>query len=751
MKRKLFTTLIIFILILQSFAAISSPMENRPPTDANIFGHVIDAENEEHIPFVNIIIKDTRIGAITDASGHYIITNLPPGKHILIAQSMGYARTEVEFEAISDRSVEVDIILKKTGIDLDEVVLTASPTGSGFRYQPDDVLTGEMLQRRSEPSFGEMLNGKPGVAMRSMGSAPARPVIRGMDGDRILILENGERMGDISETSADHSISLDPLVASRLEVVRGPASLLYGSSALGGVINLMTTDIPDQWDKGLTGVASGQGATMNEMGAGFGRLTYGSETWAASGRFAMRKAGNITTPNGIVSETLMQNFDGALGVGINNGSLIGGISISFADQTFQIPEDPDPEEVIELRADRLSVQGRFGREFKGLFFDKAQLRFNAAQFGQQEVVIITPEGQPSEEEVPLNYGQRAISSTLTLQHRAAGIFDRGALGFSFMGQTLEVGGFEAYTPGEQKITAAIFTFQEIPLSNILRLQMGLRLDYQNSKALQNDVYPDIDQSRNSFNYSGSIGLNIRPVESIEIGGQFARSHRNPRVEELFSNGVHLGAGVFEVGNPDLLDEIGHGGDLFMRFTRGIAAIELAAFVNDFQNYIVFQPTGQIHQPSGYPIFEYLEGRARLYGGELSGAFSLVNGLSLNSGIDLVYGNRVDPLAEDENLPFIPPLRFNNMLEYDFGVGWIGTTIQMVDAQNRVAPDEEVTEGYTLLGFQAGYRLNFNGRHVFILRLENALNESYRDHLSRIEDRNVYMPGRNFNLTYRWFF
>jgi len=751
MKNILFILLIFITHFLQPFYANSKPQENRPPTDANIFGHVIDGSNGGHIPFANIIVKGTRMGAITDASGHYILSNLPPGKHTLVVQSMGYAKTEVEFEAISDRNIEVDIILERTGIDLDEVVLTASPTGSGFRYQPDDVLTGEMLQRRSEPSFGEMLNGKPGVAMRSMGSAPARPVIRGMDGDRILILENGERMGDISETSADHSISLDPLVASRLEVVRGPASLLYGSSALGGVINLMTTDIPDQWDKGLTGVASGQGATMNEMGAGFGRLTYGNKNWAASARFAMRKAGNITTPNGIVPETLMQNLDGAVGIGINNGSLVGGISVSFSGQTFQIPEDPDPSEIIELRADRLSVQGRFGKDLKGSFFDKAQLRFNAAQFGQQEVVIITPEGQPSEEEVPLDYRQNALSSTLTLQHRAAGIFDRGALGFSFMGQTLEVGGFEAYTPGEQKITAAVFTFQEVPLSNVLRLQMGLRLDYQNSKALQNDVYPDIDQSRNSFNYSGSIGLNIRPVESLEIGGQFARYHRNPRVEELFSNGVHLGAGVFEVGNPDLLDEIGHGGDLFMRFTHGIAAIELAAFINDFQNYIVFQPTGQIHQPSGYPIFEYLEGRARLYGGELSGAFALAGGLSLNSGIDLVYGNRIDPRAEDEDLPFIPPLRFNNMLEYDFDIGWIGTTIQIVGTQNRVAPDEEITKGYTLLGFQAGYRLNFNGRHVFILRLENALNESYRDHLSRIEDRNVFMPGRNFNLTYRWFF
>src|SRR5690554_5248907 len=218
---------------------------------------------------------------------------------------------------------------------------------------------GEEIQRRSEPSFGEMLNGQPGVAMRSMGSAPARPVIRGMDGDRILVLENGERMGDISETSADHSISLDPLAASRVEVIRGPASLLYGSSALGGVINLMTTDIPDQWEEGLSGVVSAQGATMNNMGAGFGRLTYGGEKNAFSGRMALREAGDITTPEGKIPGTFMHNYDGSLGWGMNHKKLNGGLSLSVSDQAFGIPESIDvPEESVEIRAGRMALQGR---------------------------------------------------------------------------------------------------------------------------------------------------------------------------------------------------------------------------------------------------------------------------------------------------------------------------------------------------------------------------------------------------------
>ncbi len=746
------TLIISLFLLLTTRSFSANPAEQRPPTDANIFGHVIDAQTGEHLPFVNLLIKGTRIGTITDATGHYILTNLTPGTHVLIAQSMGYARTEVEIEAIKDKTIEVDIDLEPTGINLEEIVLTSSPTASGFRYQPDAVFTGEKLQRRSEPSFGEMLNGQPGVTMRSFGSAPARPVIRGMDGDRILILENGERMGDISETSADHSISLDPLVASRLEVVRGPASLLYGSSALGGVINLMTTDIPDQWDAGFTGVVSGQAATMNNMGAGFGRINWGGDNNAASARFAMRQSGDITTPDGSLPGTSMNNYDGAIGWGIDNGTLNGGLSLSLSNQVYEIPESIDePDESVEIRARRYSFQGRFGRDFTGSFFDKAQVRFNATHFFQQEIEIETLEDGSRDEDIELEYDQYAFSSTLTLQHKPVGILARGAMGFSFMGQRLNIGGDEAYTPGESRISMAMFTFQEVPLSNQLRFQFGLRLDFQNSQALTNELFPDISMSRNTFNYSGSLGLNIRPSESLEIGGQFARSHRNPIVEELFADGAHLGAGVYERGNPLLKDEIGHGGDVFGRLRLDFAEIELALFVNDFSNYIVFQPTGEFDEASGYYIFEYVQGHARLHGGELSAAFRLAEGFEWQSGIDVVRGRRIIDEQPNEDLPFIPPFRFNNQLEYDFQRGWVGASFMAVAKQNRVAPEEEHTDGYNLLGFQAGYRLNFNGRHVIILRVENALDTTYRDHLSRIEDRNMIMPGRNFNLTYRWFF
>lgn len=751
MKRIVSITLL-FLAFNQILAVSTHPdPPQRPGTDANIFGHVLDAETGEHVPFVNLIIKGTRIGTITDATGHYFLTNLPVGKHTLVVQSIGFETTEVSFEIREKQTLEIDIEVNRRAIDLEGIVLTASPTSSGFRYQPDAVLLGESLQRHSEVSFGEMLNGQPGVAMRSMGSAPARPVIRGLDGDRILVLENGERMGDISETSADHAISLDPLAASRVEVVRGPASLLYGSSALGGVINLMTTDIPDDWDHGLKGVISAQGATMNKMGAGFARATYGTEKLAGTMRIAFRKAGDIQTPVGTVPGTHVTNYDGAVGLGLNGDNLKGGLSFSMANQSFGIPDfENEPGYQVEIRAQRNALQGRFHRRFNS-FFDQAQLRFNTSRFLQHEVEITTEADGSKTEEIQLEYDQMAISSTLTFQHKPAGFFDRGAVGLSLQGRVLDVIADNAYTPGDQRMSLGVFTFQEIPLSVTTRMQFGVRIDFQSVKARSSESFPNVDLSRSTVNYSGSFGLNYRPVNGMEIGGQFARSHRNPSVEELYANGVHLGAGVFERGNVNLKDEIGHGGDLFVNWENKRFSVEIAGFINYFRNFIVFQPTGQLDEATGYPVVEYQGAEARLMGSEIQTRVKMTENLILTGTVDYVHGKRIANGKNGEFLPFIPPLRFTSELEYNKPNYWIGIKFQAVARQSRVAPEEEITDGYTLFGLVAGYRLDFKGRHVLILRADNLLDAKYRDHLSRMEDRNFLMPGRNFSLAYRWFF
>lgn len=738
---------IVLSILLYSFCSLSATITNSDQEPGNNVYGIIKSNSGETIPFINLILEGTRQGTFTDASGNFRLRNVPSGNHTIIIQGMGYETKKHEFEIRQGQVLEINLEVVYSGLDLDEIVVTSSPTARGFRYQPDNVYTGEELQKRSEISFGQMLDGEPGVAMRSMGPAPSRPVIRGLDGDRILILQNGERMGDISETSAGHAISLDPLASSRVEVVRGPASLLYGSSAIGGVINLMTNDIPEDWDTGPSGVVSLQGASMNQMGAGFGRFAFGNENWASTGRFGYRKAGDVRTPDGVIPSTSTENYDGSVGVGFKNDKTTGGFNISMGNQTYGIPEEfEDPFLSAEVRIQQQMMQGRLNFGINN-FFDKAQLRVHASRFIQKEMELDVIDGI-NHEDVEVQFDKYNVSSTLTVQHKPVGILDRGAVGLSIYGRKLDIKGAYGFTPNEERFNIGLFTFQEIPLSTKMRLQFGGRLDFQRAMAISNQ-FLEMDQNRDAFVYSGSLGLNYRPADGYEIGGQIARSHRYPMLEEMFALGPHLCAGTYEIGNYNIGDEIGYGTDFFARWTNGIVQTELAVFYNHFSNFIIMQPTGDIHEDSGFPIVEYQEDRARLYGGEAILGWKIAGGLSADLIIDYVMGQRLS--ADKEFLPFMPPFRFSGSMEYDYGKGWIGTRVRAIAAQDNIALEEISTPGYTLLGANAGYRLNGSGNHVLILRVENLLDKKYRDHLTRIEERNFPMPGRNFNLSYRWFF
>lgn len=710
-----------------------------------IRGTIISEEDQKPISFISLILENTRIGTTTDEQGQFILENVPEGEYHILIRGLGYVTTRKAISLAQENLLSLEISIPQSIYNLEEVVFTASPTASGFRYQSDLSFVGEALQKRSEVSFGEMLDGEPGLAMRSLGSAPARPVIRGMDGDRILILEHGERMGDVSESGAGHSLTMDPLSASRVEVVKGPASLMYGSSALGGVINLMTTDIPEEWNMGPTGVLSMQGATMNNMGAGFGRYTYGHEKWATTGRISYRGSGDITTPEGKMPGTYMNHYDGAMGFGFQRAAMNGGISLSANNQAYGLPEHiDDPNEKIEVRQQRYSAQGRFNFIRDG-FFDKTQIRFNATNLYQEELELEMEDGI-WEEHLEMYHQKNAFSTTITTQHQPHGIFDRGAVGVNIHGHNLIIEGDEAYTPGERRFNAGMFVYQEIPLTLRLRMQAGARLDVQHTGALANKIFPDVNQTRNAANFTGSAGMNYRPAKHLEIGGQFARSHRNPMVEELFANGPHLCSGVYEKGNTNLKDEIGHGGDLFINWRNEWISFELAGFLNVFQNFIIFEPIGITDPESNLPVFEYMGDEARFYGGELSTEIRPIKVFRLGMSMDYVNARRNSD--NREYLPFIPPLRFMTETEYDFGRGWISTRLRSVATQSKVAPEEASTGGYNLLGMAIGFRINYSGNHIIILRADNLLNNKYRDHLSRVEERNYPMPGRNFNLAYR---
>lgn len=669
-------------------------------------------------------------------------------------EAVGFETTTRIVDVPADAPLLFELV--PSPLRLDEVVTTASPLATGVAYQAAQALDREALARRMDSSMGAILDGESGVAMRSFGVAPARPVIRGFDGDRVLILQDGQRMGDLSETAADHAIALDPVNVSRAEVVRGPASLLYGSSALGGVVNLMTDDIPREWSRGLSGGVLTHGATMNRSASGMARALWGGSDWAAGGRLSARNAGDVRTPESRLPGTHLRSLDGQMGAGFDGshagGRLEGGVSFSFEDRTYGVPEAiDDPAEEVEIDMARQSLSSRIGWDSgDGRWIRDVELRVRANRMDQQEWEReFGALGARMEEDPELSFLQYSASGSAMLRHGGLGPLSEGAVGVELRRRSLDVGGEAAFTPGTRDRVLGLFTFQERPVGETTRIQVGARLEGQASRTLENDFFPDLDGRRSSTAVSGAVGLRHEFDGGWEVGMQIARAHRFPGLEELHARGPHLGAGAFEVGNPELGDEVGIGADLFLKRRLGRGVLEISAFSTRVDDFIAFQPTGGIDEPSGLPVFEYQPVDATLSGFEVAGSAQVTTAMEVHFGVDYVRG--AERSAEATPLPTMPPLRGRIGLAWEPGLWNVAVTGRQVATQSRVAREEEPTPGYALLDFRIGRDLDHSGRHSVILRVDNATDQLHRDHLSRVEERGFPMPGRNVNLIYRWSF
>jgi iron complex outermembrane receptor protein len=601
------------------------------------------------------------------------------------------------------------------------------------------------------PSLGEILEGAPGVTTRSFGSAPARPVIRGFDGDRVLVILIGERLGVLSSTAVDHAVGLDPLSMNRVEVVRGPASLLYGSSAIGGVVNMFSNDIPNEWDAaGVTGTAATQASSMNNMGAGMLRVQHGDDHFAATGRMIYRQGGDLRTPDGRLPDTALENLSYGAGVSYRTGSgaFESGFSVSGMDYDYGLPEAIDTnDESIEIRMNRINLQSVSTLK-TDRFFELIEVRLQYSDYYHEEIAASRVQANQVFESRDITFEQESLSSSLLLRHRQTGIL-KGALGFSFNFNSLNVGGGDALTPNADGYFLAGYLYEEFQLSDILSLKAGARMEWKEAFVRENELFTDTEtfSDRNDLIFSGAMGLNVSPGEHWTAGLQVARAFRTPTIEELYSFAEHAAAGSFDVGNPNLDNEISLGTDLFLRYNRSRLQGEVSLFLNSIDNFVDFTPTGDIHEPSRLPIFEYQSKDAILWGFEYETDVVITRNFMIGAGIDYVRGR--ERSVEQNNLTFMPPLRTKLKAMYDTGDFWIGPRVTIVNKQDKVAPNEDPTDGYWLLSLGAGYR--FDQAVTLSLRANNLLNRSYRDHLSRVENRDAPMPGRHVNVMLRWEF
>jgi iron complex outermembrane recepter protein len=721
-----------------------------PADSARIDGVVVDAETGQ--PLGGTLVRIVGLGRqdVAHENGEFHLVNLPAGRHTVVFERIGY-RQEVRIVELARRQVvELRVEMRPSALALPGIVVTGTAGArlGGEAVRPVNVVSGQELARKLDATLASTLQNEPGLAVTSIGPATARPVIRGLGGDRVLVLEDGARAGDLSSSSGDHALSVDPLNAQRIEVVRGPSALLYGSNAIGGVINVIRDEVPSSVPDRATGMVTLQGQSMNSgLGAG-GSALVGAGEYALRGEGSFRTGSDVRTPTGPLSNTDLRTYSLAAGASRVTGRGHGGLAYRYYDNAYGIPGGfvgSHPEGVdIEMRRHSLHGEAHLRRSFgpfQALDLDAIYTNYYHRELEAADII-------------GTEFGLLTAAAEVIARHDERGPFSAGALGTRFSWTDFVAGGSTS-TPPSQEWTAAAFLLEEMALGRT-RLQGGARIDWHRIAPGDTTTQLDIGRvrTRTFASVSASLGAvyELTPVTSVGVSA--ARAYRTPDTGELFSQGPHLAAFSYEVGNPDLNAETGFGLDAFIRVAHDRMHGELAVFRNALNDYIYYRDTGTLSS-GGLPIHQATGADAVLDGVEASFSWELVRHVVASGVVSWVRGTLT---TDDTPLPMMPPLHGHLAGRYERPAYAVGVTVRAAAEQDRVAAAEfeTATPGYTTLDFDAGYRWSALGRvHSITMRLDNATDALILDHLSRIRDRDTGVrapgPGRNVSLIYRVIF
>lgn len=752
-------------------AALTAPIAPRPVAaqeqqlrTGTLSGTVVRAESGRPLHAAVVRVAGTARATVTDAEGHFRLAEVPPGPQTLVVEHIGYRTIREPVDVTVGETVRLRLEMESSPVTLEELVVTATLGARALSQalRPTLAVAGRELERKMEGTVAATLREEPGLSVRSMGPAPARPVIRGLGGDRILILEDGERVGDVSSVSADHAVAIDPLSARQIEVVRGPAALFYGSNALGGVINVVREEIPRELpEEGRVELAV-HGQTASPGVAGSGTLTQAAGPLAFRLEGTGRTAGDLRTPLGTTSNTGLDTFNGAAAASWVGEWGHAGTSVRFFRSDYGIPPDPvagHPAGVdVEQRRSGWRGEGRWGRGLGP--FSEVVLTGSWTDYEHREL--------EASGEVGSRYGLITRTGEAQAMHEAWGPFTRGGVGVRLQEVRYGADAGRGLIRADE-LSAGLFVLEELELGR-WEVEAGARYDLQRSQPRSGQPVRGVPVRERTFHsLSGSLALLHEVAEGVQVGVSGARAFRTPSPEELFSQGPHLAAYTYEVGNPELRSETGYGTDLFLRVGRETLRAELAGFWNEIDDFVYPENTGETR--GNLFVYRFANADARFVGGEASLEWTLATDLRLDATASYVRGTN---LLEDEPLPFVPPLSGHLDLRYEperwFAMlGWRWVTEQdrvptppelpfgqeycpaggEPDATCRPVPGEfRPTPGHGLVDAAAGIRWELGGRDQSLtLRVENLADVEYRNHLSWIKEL-APEPGRNVSLLYR---
>jgi iron complex outermembrane receptor protein len=715
-------------------ALVLGPAAGAASAGGTIEGKVM-RQGGEAAEGVTVSLVTLRRQTTTDAAGAYRFEDVRPGAYLLEFSSPRYGTAVTEVVVAAGETVS-----PQTRIDLavhtEEVVVSAAgdPRSLSDVAQPVTVLDGATLQEKVQPTLGETLAREPGISATSYSPGVSRPVIRGFGGDRIRVLENGVGVGDASNVSEDHAVSTDPLAAERIEVVRGPATLMYGSNAVGGVVNILDHRIPDHLpDTPMVGAAEVRyGSNAEEMSGGAsldGRL--GSVGWHVDG--VRRKTDDYDTPEGRLLNSDVDTTAATAGASWIAKRGFFGLSYGGFDTNYGIP-NPDEPVRIDLEQRRWDAQGEYNAPL-GLL-RSVRLRLGRSDYEHVEIEDTGEAGN--------TFFNESWEGRVELPHRELGPF-LGEFGVQYTHRDFTAVGEEAFVPPTQTENAALFLFEEIG-AEPLKLELGARYEHQNNSA-DDPVLPE----RTFDALSGSAGVVWKPVPTYALSASVSRSARPPVAEELYANGPHLATFQFQVGDPNLSEETAMGLDLSFRRLTGRVTGELTLFGSRFDDYIFLQPTGSDVDVDGEPIpeFRYVQTDAEYTGGELHVDVELLHREPHHLELELTADRvRAEERGSGQPLPRITPGREGVGIRYQGKGFWGLLEARWTEEQDRVAAFETGTPGYTWINASVGYRLLTGRRvHDFVLRGLNLTDELARNHLSPLKEV-VPLAGRDVSFSYR---
>ena len=759
---------------------------------ASVKGTITDAQ-QEPLAGVNISLRKLHKGTSSSTEGNYQLENLPAGTHTLTFSFVGYQSLQKEVILDQGETLTLDITLEQQRLESGTITVTGTPYASDPLTTPADVdvLSGNTKFAQQQTSLGASLEELAGISTISTGSQVGKPVIRGLSGNRVRVLDDGVAM-DFQQYGVRHGPNVDPFTSERIEVVRGAASVQYGSDALGGAVNVISNSIPEAIDSKpfVDGQVLSSYASNNEEWSGGLHLDGASGGWGFTGTLVRRSAGNITVPDipnfeesgdssgpkftDVLDHTDYDQLNGSLGLGYQGN--FGKVSAEYTrwknEQNFLLPNGKGLGQNLENNVLQLKSELPLGKDYllKPSFTYLQNLRQSNPGGSNAMPRSALPKDGPAFLDILLN----SYTVKTELQNPPLGPF-AGTVGIEYMYQDQNTRGTgEPLVPSGTVNNLGIFVFQKAEWG-AFTLSAGARIDHRAQEAEPNAKLnlPDIsagetkevlDQQYTAF--SGSIGGSYQVTEQFAIASNIGRGFRAPSFFDLHVNGQHGGVAAQQVGNPDLEPELSLNTDLSLRWRSSKVTAKITGYRNAIQDYIFLVNTGEFADGGdGAPILQTTQGNARLIGLDASMKAYLTNWLQVNGTFATVKGENTDETIPGvDELPLLPATNLSGgikLMQQEWGK--LQNPFVKIDVKHAFAKEaagryepfwqfgpafpfgRASTDAYTLVNASLGFNLALSNRPIAVqLNANNLFDTAYRDFLDTYKGY-ALSPGRSVSM------